>query len=233
MKLKRNTLIVIIIAALAIIGVGTWYLITDKQTTDKNKQQTSIANDTKTPEVKENKFAKLTGEAYDEAYIADMLAHHEGAINMAEMVSAGTKRQELIDLAQAIMQAQTQEVMKMQTWQQEWGYTKTMGGHGSHSGTANGMAGDMMMMGDELKDLKDDEFDKKFLSLMIEHHQQAVDMSMYADVNASHQEIRDLAKAVITAQEAEITQMKQWQKDWGFETTTNDEMPSTMPGMNH
>lgn len=232
--MKRKQFIAIIIAALAIIGVGTWYLITDKQTAEKNRQQTSVTTDKKTETAtSDNKFAKLTGEAYDEAYIADMLAHHEGAINMAEMVGAGTKRPELLTLAQAIMQAQSQEVMKMQTWQQDWGYTKTMGGHGSHSGTANGMAGDMMMMGDELKGLKDDEFDKKFLSLMIEHHQQAVDMSVYADTNASHQEIKDLANAVIAAQNSEISQMKQWQKDWGFETTNNDDMPSTMPGMNH
>lgn len=232
--MKRKQLIAIIIAALAIVGVGAWYLITDMQTAEKNRQQANTATETKTtPAANDNKFATLTGESYDEAYIADMLAHHEGAINMAEMVGVGTKRQELLDLAQAIMQAQSQEVMKMQTWQQDWGYAKTMGGHGSHSGTANSMAGDMMMMGEELNGLKDDEFDKKFLSLMIEHHQQAVDMSVYADKNASHQEIKDLARAVITAQEAEIAQMKQWQKDWGLETTTNDDMPSTLPGMNH
>jgi uncharacterized protein (DUF305 family) len=163
-----------------------------------------------------------------------MLAHHEGALNMSEMVSAGTERPELVQLAQTIMQTQSQELMKMQTWQKEWGYERTMGGHGSHAGMGNEMSGDMMMMGEELTGLKGSEFDKKFLELMIEHHQQAVDMSEYADTNASHQEIKDLAKAVITAQEAEINQMKQWQKDWGFEVTSTDgDMPSSMPGMNH
>ena len=229
--MKRSKLIAIIISAIAIIGVGIWYFITDKQTTDKNRQQTINTSEAEATATDENKFAKLTGDAFDEAYIADMLAHHEGALNMSEMVSAGTDRAELITLAQNIMQSQSQELMKMQTWQTEWGFDRTMGGHGSHAGAGNEMSGDMMMMGEELKDLKGLEFDKKFLELMIEHHQQAVDMSKYADVNASRQEIRDLAKGVIAAQEEEITQMKQWQKDWGFETANNNSSSSTA-GMN-
>ena len=40
--------------------------------------------------------------------------------------------------------------------------------------------------------------------LMIEHHQQAVDMAKYADANASHQEIKDLAKQIIEAHGGKI-----------------------------
>lgn len=32
----------------------------------------------------DSKYATLKGDAFDEAYIADMLAHHEGALNMSE-----------------------------------------------------------------------------------------------------------------------------------------------------
>ncbi|OYX52854.1 hypothetical protein B7Y92_04595, partial [Candidatus Saccharibacteria bacterium 32-50-13] len=35
--------------------------------------------------------------------------------------------------------------------------------------------------------------------------------------NAQHQELKDLTKAVVSAQTQEIKQMKQWQKDWGYE----------------
>lgn len=214
--MKRSKIIAIITATVAVIGIGSWYVIADMQTVKKNTQQTKTSINQDTASIDSNKFANLKGEAYDEAYIADMLAHHEGALNMSEMVSAGTDRLELTQLAQTIMQTQSQELMKMQTWQTEWGYERTMGGHGSHAGMGNEMSGDMMMMGEELTDLKGIEFDKKFLELMIEHHQQAVDMSKFADTNASHQEIKDLAKAVIIAQESEIAQMKQWQADWSL-----------------
>lgn len=59
-----------------------------------------------------------------------------------------------------------------------------------------------------------DEFDKAFLSGMIIHHEGAVEMAEAALQNARHQEIKTMANAIISAQTSEITQMKQWLKDW-------------------
>lgn len=58
------------------------------------------------------------------------------------------------------------------------------------------------------------EFDKAFISEMIVHHQGAIDMANMALSKAEHQEIKDLAKAIISAQESEIKQMEQWQSSW-------------------
>jgi uncharacterized protein (DUF305 family) len=59
-----------------------------------------------------------------------------------------------------------------------------------------------------------DVFDKAFLSEMIAHHQGAIDMANAALKNAKHQEIKDLANAIISAQTKEINQMKEWQVTW-------------------
>ncbi len=83
-----------------------------------------------------------------------------------------------------------------------------------------------------MKGLSGDDFDKKFLQLMITHYQDAIDMSKPAEMNAKRQEIKNLAKAIISAQTSEIDQMQQWQKDWGFLTTDNGSS-SSMLGMNH
>ncbi len=58
------------------------------------------------------------------------------------------------------------------------------------------------------------DFDKAFLSNMIIHHQGAVLMAEDARTNAKHQEIRDLAEKIITAQNKEILEMQTWEKDW-------------------
>lgn len=71
-------------------------------------------------------------------------------------------------------------------------------------------------MVEELKDKTGDEFDKTFVSLMIEHHEGAIDMAEEATKNAKHQEIKDLADSIIEAQTKEINQMKNWQKTWGY-----------------
>lgn len=59
-----------------------------------------------------------------------------------------------------------------------------------------------------------DDFDKVFLTEMIVHHEGAVSMATSALDNAQHEEIRLMAKDIISAQTKEIQQMKEWQKAW-------------------
>src|SRR5687768_270448 len=86
----------------------------------------------------------------------------------------------------------------------------------------------MQDMTDALKNKTGDDFDKAFISTMIEHHQGAIDMAKLSDKQAKHQEVKDLSKAVIEAQEKEIADMKQWQNMWGY--GSNMPMPE---GMRH
>lgn len=89
-------------------------------------------------------------------------------------------------------------------------------GMGMGMNMQNDMSMQMGSMTSSLEGKKGEEFDKEFLSQMIIHHQGAVDMAKMALENASHQEIKDLATAIIEAQEKEISQMKEWQKSWGY-----------------
>ena len=80
-----------------------------------------------------------------------------------------------------------------------------------------GMMDEMAGMNSALEGKTGDEFDKAFIEQMIMHHQSAIDMAAPGEKNAQHQELKDLTKAVVSAQTQEIKQMKQWQKDWGYE----------------
>ena len=216
----KNKIFITAIVVLAIAAAAVWYFVvfsvkpvpegaleTSNTTVDEKKQKPAS----------DNIYANLKGDAFDEAYIADMLAHHEGALNMSEQAMAVTAHEEIRTLASNIVQSQSTELIKMRTWQKEWGYKETMsGGHGSHGGADMDMGGDMIEMQNKLQGLKGEAYDKEFLKQMILHHEQAVEMSQYAATNAKHQEIKDLASAVISAQTKEIEQMKQWQKDWGY-----------------
>ena len=61
-----------------------------------------------------------------------------------------------------------------------------------------------------------DNFDKAFLAEMIDHHQGAIDMANAAKNQAKHQEIKDMADRIISAQTSEISQMKAWQQQLGY-----------------
>jgi uncharacterized protein (DUF305 family) len=216
----KNKIFIIVTVVLAIIAVAIWFFAIFSANSKPAQQAQDSTNNAQQKENKpsgDNPFASLKGEAFDEAYIADMLAHHEGAINMAEQAQAVTAHEEIRTLSGNITQSQSMEIMKMRTWQKDWGYEVTMsGGHNSHGGSGMDMGGDMVEMQNKLQGLTGEAHDKEFLKQMILHHEQAVEMSRYAETNAMHQEIKDLAKEVITAQSKEIAQMKQWQKEWGY-----------------
>lgn len=87
------------------------------------------------------------------------------------------------------------------------------------SSANNSMAGmdhSMDSMNKELEGLQGDAFDEKFLSLMTEHHAGAVDMAQLVKNDAKHQELRTLASSIINDQNREISQMRSWANQWGY-----------------
>ncbi len=91
-----------------------------------------------------------------------------------------------------------------------------------------------MSMDDMTNDLKNktgDEFDKTFLAEMIIHHQGAIDMANLVLQKSTRPELRSLANDIIAAQTKEINQMKMWQTQWGY--TTSSSSDNSMGGMHH
>jgi uncharacterized protein (DUF305 family) len=60
------------------------------------------------------------GSALEEAFIDEMIVHHEGAVEMARILLAGTERPELVKLGNDIITAQTGEIEMMKRWRTEW-----------------------------------------------------------------------------------------------------------------
>lgn len=61
-----------------------------------------------------------TGDDLDKAFLDGMILHHEGAVHMAQMLIAGTKRPELVTMGNAIITAQTAEIDQMKAWRSAW-----------------------------------------------------------------------------------------------------------------
>lgn len=219
---NKNILIVAVVAIVAIAGVSIYAISNndngmmngDMMSNNSSSQQPSYGTvDKNSSEYK--MYSGLKGEDYDRMFLANMIAHHQGAVDMAKLALVNAKHQEIKDMGNAIITAQNKEIADMQSWQTAWSYPASSG-EMMEDHSSMGMMNDMAGMTDKLKGLNGDEFDKTFLSSMIEHHQSAINMAAPGATNAQHQEVKALTAAIVTAQTKEIQQMKQWQKDWGY-----------------
>ena len=61
-----------------------------------------------------------TGSDFDQAFLKEMIVHHQGAVDMANMVLTSSQNPELIKLANDIITAQNSEIKMMQGWQKSW-----------------------------------------------------------------------------------------------------------------
>jgi uncharacterized protein (DUF305 family) len=140
---------------------------------------------------------------YDAQFIDSMIEHHEGAIQMAEQALQEAERQEIRDLAHAIISDQQREIEQMQAWREAWFPDLPM---------TSGMG---MEMGDmEISADQDQPFEQRFIAAMIAHHNGAIAMARDAIANAERDEIKQLAQAIVQAQEAEVAQLAAWNQEW-------------------
>jgi uncharacterized protein (DUF305 family) len=216
--MNKKLITVLALAALLVIGVGVYTLTKedtpDTSTTTNSSQQASTSTE---ESATYKQFAALKGEDYDRMFLSNMIAHHQGAVDMAKLAQTNAKHEELKSMANDIISAQTSEITSMENYQKAWGYPASSG-EMMEDHSAMGMMDDMAGMMTELQGKTGDDFDKTFVQLMIEHHTSAIDMAKPGVTNAQHQEVKDLAAAVVSAQTKEVAQMKQWQKDWGYES---------------
>lgn len=226
MHLKTIVIITLVGLTAVIAGIATYTLVQHNapQNTANNSSDIVATSETY------KKYNALEGEAYDKAFLANMIVHHESAMNMAEMANGAAGRNEIRSLALDISTIQGKEVSDMNSLQKQWGYPITSGHNMTDSENTRSSMKEMTAMQDKLTGLKGNAFDEKFLELMIAHHQEAIDMSEPADTRAQHQEVKALAKSIVDAQTNEIEQMQIWQRNWGFKITNSNASSS---GMSH
>ncbi|KOV82232.1 hypothetical protein ADL03_24760 [Nocardia sp. NRRL S-836] len=145
-----------------------------------------------------------THNSADVAFAQGMVPHHEQALEMTELVTSRTDSTHVVDLAQRIAKAQQPEVDRMNGWLRSWGAPVQASSHGAHGHADNH---GMVDLGN-LADLHGTEFDRQWLSLMIQHHRGAVDMAREHLDAGTDPEARKLAQDVIAAQEKEIAEME-------------------------
>ncbi|WP_405528800.1 DUF305 domain-containing protein [Streptomyces canus] len=150
--------------------------------------------------------------AQDVSFAQGMIPHHQQAVEMAELADGRAASAQVKDLAARVEKAQGPEITTMTGWLKAWDekVPESMPGM-DHSGMAgmDGMAGmmDSADMG-KLKKASGKDFDSMFLTMMVEHHEGAVEMATTEKAKGEYKTATALAGDIVTAQNAEISEMK-------------------------
>ena len=139
----------------------------------------------------------------ERAFLVDMVRHHSMAVDMAEMAKEKATHQELKDMADEVIAAQTAEIARMRTWLKRWYGREVADDHMGHDE-------DMQM----LEDASGPEFEVLFLSMMSVHHTQAIERARAVRRYPLHGKVRQLTRDIIRTQQAEVRQMQEWLVAW-------------------
>lgn len=124
--MEKNTSYIIIGLLVFIIGFGAGYLsrggqiAPDEHTTSGGMMMRGERDMQGMMDAMMMTLSGKTGDAFDEAFLSEMIMHHEGAVGMAEAALRDAKHDEIKQLAQAIIAAQTEEISQMKEWKRSW-----------------------------------------------------------------------------------------------------------------
>jgi uncharacterized protein (DUF305 family) len=159
------------------------------------------------PATSATEVGRLDAAAPDVRFMQRMIVHHAQALDMTALVRTRTDRQALLLLAERIEASQSDEIAFMREWLMKRGQ-EVPAAHSHHDGLMPGM-----LTIDELSTLaaaRDTEFARRFLELMIRHHEGAIEMveALFAAAGGQDSEVFEFASEVAADQRIEIQRMR-------------------------
>ncbi len=162
----------------------------------------------------DNASSSSGGQGFNDAdvrFATDMIPHHAQALLMVDLTVGKELSPDVAALAEGIRMAQSPEIELMAGWLEKWGQPvpPTSRDHASHDMNSMDMPG-MASMTDmaSLENAEGEQFEQRFLSMMIEHHHGAIAMAQSELDEGLNKSAVTLAEDIIAAQQREISQME-------------------------
>ena len=152
----------------------------------------------------------------DAEFATNMIQHHAQALQMVDLTMGRELDPEVQRPAESIRMAQTPEIEQMADWLTAWDQPipETVRDHANaHGDGSMEMGSDLpgMMTAEEMAELQaaeGDEFQQLWLEMMIEHHEGAIEMAQIEQSDGKFATAIELADAIESCQQDEITTMK-------------------------
>ena len=209
----KNQTILIAIVALLIGGVGGYFITSQDKSSEEMLGSQEISNETpmgmhRMPDgtfMSNNPTGSgMSGMDHsammvssEREFVAGMIPHHQEAVDTAnEVLARGGSNEQIVVLANEIIAAQETGIALLKEWYLEW------------YGEAYVEDDSYQPMMRDLSNLSGVELDRTFLEDMIPHHMGAIMMAQSVRPYVEHQEITDMADAIMETQSAEIDLMQ-------------------------
>lgn len=134
----------------------------------------------------------------DLRYINSMIAHHRGAMLLAEQLGKNTTRPEMKTLSQAILSDEPKAIAELFDWKKEW--------YGDERNVRDPIVANLGSTGDT--------FDLRFLNAIIAHHEVGILMTQEARLKSSRAEILNNADLVEAFLSSGLETLKGLRKTW-------------------
>ena len=158
---------------------------------------------------------KMSGD-FDLDFANMMIPHHQSAVDMAEAYIPNAKDDKIKSMAQNIINAQKKEIEELRTMIANHKPAEKKEGHSSAGHGAEGhneLMDAMNKMMDKMKSAPmTGNADKDFVTMMIPHHQSAVDMAENEISHGKNVEMKKFSQKVIDDQSREIKEFEEWLK---------------------
>ena len=165
----------------------------------------------------------VAGNGIDRAFVADMIPHHESAVEMAKLAEERGESGFVKGLAKDIIATQNTEISTMRSIDAQLKDLEV--GDLGVADHMKGMDADIALLE------KADPFDKAFIDMMVPHHQGAIEMAKIELDKGENPELKQLAQAIIDAQQREIDQMNDHRQEaFGEPVPDSDEHGAVTPG---
>lgn len=175
-----------------------------------------LANDPMTKNLR-----TLQGEAFDMAFISQMIEHHKQGIKMAQLALQQAQSSAVKQFAEKTAQMQQKDISEL---------TGMLGGKTPHDGNTHGTGGSSAssnasshnMSANEhqqheqmkqetmskLQSAQGAEFDRVFVTEMLKHHEMGKEMAQLAQKQGAREDVRAFATKTVKQQEKESQELK-------------------------
>jgi uncharacterized protein (DUF305 family) len=215
--MKSNVKVIASLVVLILLAGGGYYTFMSRDGSmagmDHSKMTTGAASDatkgydTAMAAMMKGMMQPFTGKA-DLDFVSGMVPHHQGAVDMANVVLQFGKDAEIKKLAEGVVKAQVGEIALMKEWLAKVDQNTLPVSPDSMKANEAAMA----VMMKNMMVAATGNADVDFVKGMIPHHQGAIDMAKVALQYVKDPALLKLANDIVSAQDREIVFMMDWLK---------------------